>query len=58
MERECVCLGGEIERGNKKETHRYKYRYYIVLYNQPRSILTIIPSYIVRGWLLRKRNLK
>jgi len=33
MERECVCLGGEIERGNKKETHRYKYRYYIVLYN-------------------------
>ena len=42
MERECVCFGGEIERGNKEETHIYKYRYYIVLYNQPRSILTWI----------------
>ena len=40
-ERECM-FGGEIERGNKKETHRYKYRYYIVLYNQLRSILTWI----------------
>ena len=42
MERECVSLGCEIERGNKKETHRYKYRYYIVLDIQPKSILTWI----------------
>ena len=40
MERECLFLVGEIERGNKKEINRYKYRYYIVLYNHPRSILT------------------
>ena len=35
-------FGAKIEIMNNKETHRKKYRYYIVLYNQPRSILTRI----------------
>ena len=40
-ERECVHVWGVRYREEIKKRHKYKYRYYIVLYNQPRSILTL-----------------
>ena len=39
-EKVFVCLGMRYREGITKR-HKYKYRYYIVLYNQPRSISSL-----------------